>query len=121
MNLDPFDKYSDEQLWSALKLSYLESFVRTLPAGLEHAIAEGGENLSIGQRQLVCLARCRLLKSSVMMQLFYSLFGITESAFMKYLKNSSRCKTRAECFITLKVSFFNCHQLLLEFLSFNLD
>ena len=56
MNLDPFDKYSDAELWQALKLSHLDSFVTSLKEGLQHNISEGGENLSVGQRQLICLA-----------------------------------------------------------------
>ncbi|KAK3724345.1 hypothetical protein QZH41_010856, partial [Actinostola sp. cb2023] len=45
-NLDPFDKYSDEQLWSVLEVSHLKQFVSGLGEGLQHAISEGGENLS---------------------------------------------------------------------------
>lgn len=57
LNLDPFDQYSDQELHQALKLAHLESFVTNLKEGLEHEITEGGENVSLGQRQLICLAR----------------------------------------------------------------
>lgn len=45
MNLDPFDWYSDTQLWEALDHAHLKNFVSTLDAGLNHDIVEGGENL----------------------------------------------------------------------------
>ncbi|XP_058453715.1 multidrug resistance-associated protein 1-like isoform X1 [Malaya genurostris] len=66
MNIDPFGSYSDDQVWKALELSHLKSFVKGLSAGLEHEIAENGENLSVGQRQLVCLARAVLRKTKVL-------------------------------------------------------
>lgn len=45
MNLDPFDNYSDEDIWTALELSHLKSFASSLPDGLNHMCSEGGENL----------------------------------------------------------------------------
>lgn len=45
MNLDPFDKYSDDQVWKALELAHLKDFVKTLSAGLQHEVTEGGDNL----------------------------------------------------------------------------
>ncbi|KAL6064447.1 Canalicular multispecific organic anion transporter 1, variant 2 [Balamuthia mandrillaris] len=64
-NLDPFSEHDDEELWSALEKSHLADFVKDHPLGLSMPISSVSDSLSLGQRQLVCIARAILTNSKV--------------------------------------------------------
>ncbi|ORX98599.1 P-loop containing nucleoside triphosphate hydrolase protein [Basidiobolus meristosporus CBS 931.73] len=61
-NLDPEGRYTDAELWEALDSASLKSYISCLPEGLSTMIENGGENMSLGQRQLMSLARAMLTK-----------------------------------------------------------
>ncbi|XP_068459288.1 ATP-binding cassette sub-family C member 8 isoform X2 [Clinocottus analis] len=94
-NLDPEMKATDEMLWEALEIAQLKPVVKSLPGGLDAMVTEGGENFSQGQRQLFCLARAFVRKSSILImdEATASIDMATESILQKVVMTAFADRT----------------------------
>lgn len=93
-NLDPFVEHGDSAIWSALTAVQLRAYFESDPLKLEANIQESGANLSVGQRQLICLARAILRRNNIL---------ILDEA-------TANVDPETDSFIqqTIKVQFKNC-------------
>ena len=65
-NIDPFEQYTDAQVWDALEKAQMKEALEKLPEKLDTAVGEGGDAFSVGERQLLCLARSILAEAQLL-------------------------------------------------------
>lgn len=94
-NLDPFGKKSDEELWEVLEKSQLKPRIESA-GGLDSKVEEGGGNYSVGELQLLCLARALLRRQEsggllLLDEATSALDAETDQTIQKVIRSDFKC------------------------------